>query len=75
MPNSVTPPTDDLRAECKSLVDSMPDKGVEEMVQSLRDMMEFYSMPEYVPPPETPDVICQGTVVEVVTSKPFELEW
>lgn len=42
------------RLVCHALVQRLPEEGLDEAVQSLIDMNEFYRLPPYVPPPALP---------------------
>ncbi|MHB1426292.1 MAG: hypothetical protein ACYC3I_24265 [Gemmataceae bacterium] len=42
------------RLLCHALLQCLPDEGLDEAVQSLGDMNEFYRLPRYVPPPPLP---------------------
>lgn len=42
------------RLFCHALLQHVPDEGLDEAVQSLFDMNEFYRLPRYVPPPLLP---------------------
>lgn len=42
------------RLLCHALLQHLPDEGLDEAVQSLFDMNEFYRLPRYVPPPPLP---------------------
>jgi hypothetical protein len=42
------------RLFCHALLQHVPDEGLDEAVQSLFDMNEFYRLPRHVPPPLLP---------------------
>jgi hypothetical protein len=42
------------RLLCHALLQRLPDEGLDEAVESLLTMNEFYRLPSYVPPPPLP---------------------